>query len=242
MSKNHTALQAIIIHMNTNENWHDFISYCQQLEAGLRKLAFKHLDIFITNAKKWESKDQQEFAITLFTILDTSNEKNEVLTFPLNCFLIDILYQWLEKDPSDSRPFKWMGLYMGSGNTDEDLEQLLQKTIELGGDTEQEAMIHLVSYYINSLKFCTHEFPSGYCGDLNECKEKLPYMIQLIERIQDENIKEQILWQIQEQLDLILDWLKNAQNPVDAVRLWEKEQIKEFENMIFYHLNNSSGY
>ena len=54
MSKNHTALQTIIIHMSTNGNWHDFISYCQQLEAGLRKLAFKHLETFITNAKKWE--------------------------------------------------------------------------------------------------------------------------------------------------------------------------------------------
>ena len=241
MSKNHTALQTIIIHMSTNENWHDFISYCQQLEAGLRKIAFKHLDTFITNAKKWESKDQQEFAIMLFTILDTSNEKNEVLTFPLNCFLIDILYHWLEKDPSDSRPFRWMGLYMGSGNTDEDLEQLLQKAIELGGDTEQEAMIRLVSYYIDCLEFGTHEFPSGYCVDLNECIEKLPYMVQLIDRIWDDNIKEQKIGQIQEQLELILDWLKHTQNPVDAIRLWEKEQIKELENMILHYLNNSLG-
>ena len=80
-------------------------------------------------------KINKSLLLSLFTILDTSNEKNEVLTFPLNYFLIDILYHWIEKDPSDSRPFRWMGLYMGSGNTDEDLEQLLQKAIELGGDT-----------------------------------------------------------------------------------------------------------
>jgi hypothetical protein len=226
--------------MNTNENWHDFISYCQQLEAGLRKLAFKHLDTFITNAKKWESKDQEEFAITLFNILDTSYEKSEVLTFHLNRFLIDILNRWIEKDPYDSRPFRWMGLYMYSAITDNDLETLFRKAIEIGGDTEQKAMIRLVSYYINCLEFGTHEFASGYCGDLSECIEKLPFMVQLIDKIQDENIKGQKIGQMQEQLKLVLDWLKHTQNPADAIRLWEKEQIKELENIILYYLNNRS--
>ena len=74
MDKPLTTLQTIIIHMNTNEHWHDFICYCQHRE-GLRKLAYKHLETFISNAKKWESKDQEEFAISLFTILDALNEK-----------------------------------------------------------------------------------------------------------------------------------------------------------------------
>ncbi|MEC3605329.1 hypothetical protein P9134_28850 [Bacillus cereus] len=222
-------------------HWHDFICYCQHREAGLRKLAYKHLETFITNAKKCESKDQEEFAISLFTILDASNEKDEVLTFSLNSFLIDILYRWTENTPFDSRPFKWIGIYMDSSNKEDDLEKSLRKAIELGGDTEQEAMIYLVSNYINTLDFGTHELPSGYCGDLGECIEKLPYMLQLINRIQNKNIKEQNIGQIQEQLHLILDWLKHTQIPVDAVRIWEKEQTKELEKSIVYHLNNSSS-
>ncbi|MEC2829826.1 hypothetical protein P9Z56_27120 [Bacillus cereus] len=242
MDKPLTALQTIIIHMNTNEHWHDFICYCQHREAGLRKLAYKHLETFISNAKKWESKDQEEFAISLFTILDALNEKDEVLTFALNSFLIDILYRWTENNPFDSRPFRWIGIYMDSSNKDDDLEKFLRKAIELGGDTEQEAMIYLVSNYIHTLKFGTHEFPSGYCGDLSECIEKLPYMLQLTNRIQNKNIKEQNIGQIQEQLHLILDWLKHTQTPVDAVRTWEKEQTKELEKSIVYHLNNSSSH
>ncbi|MEB9612465.1 hypothetical protein P4J23_20880 [Bacillus cereus] len=216
--------------------------YCQHREAGLRKLAYKHLETFISNAKKWESKDQEEFAISLFTILDALNEKDEVLTFSLNSFLIDILYRWTENNPIDSRPFRWIGIYMDSSNKDDDLEKSLRKAIELGGDTEQEAMIYLVSNYIHTLEFGTHEFPSGYCGDLSECIEKLPYMLQLINRIQNKNIKEQNIGQIQEQLHLILDWLKHTQIPVDAVRTWEKEQTKELEKSIVYHLNNSSSH
>ncbi|PGU09901.1 hypothetical protein COD21_17550 [Bacillus cereus] len=242
MSKHHTALQTIIIHMNTNEHWHDFISYCKLLEAGLRKLAFKHLETFISNAKKWESKDQEEFAISLFTILDVSNEKDEVLTFPLHSFLIDILYRWTENNPFDSRPFRWIGIYMDYFNKDDDIEKFLRKAIELGGDTEQEAMIYLVSDYINTLEFGTHEFPSGYCGDLSECIERLPYILQLIDRIQNKNLKEQNIGQMQEQLHLILDWLKHTQNPVDAVRIWEKEQTKELEKSLVYYLNNSSSH
>ncbi|MGX5701860.1 hypothetical protein [Bacillus cereus] len=242
MDKPLTALQTIIIHMNTTEHWHDFICYCQHREAGLRKLAYKHLETFITNAKKWESKDQEEFAISLFTILDASNEKDEVLTFSLNSFLIDILYRWTENTPFDSRPFRWIGIYMDSSNKEDDLEKSLRKAIELGGDTEQEAMIYLVSNYINTLEFGTHEFPSDYCGNLSECIEKLPYMLQLIDRIQNKNIKEQNIGQIQEQLHLILDWLKHTQIPVDAVRIWEKEQTKELEKSIVYHLNNSSSH
>ncbi|ANC08278.1 MULTISPECIES: hypothetical protein [Bacillus cereus group] len=241
MDKPLTALQTIIIHMNTTEHWHDFICYCQHREAGLRKLAYKHLETFITNAKKWESKDQEEFAISLFTILDASNEKDEVLTFSLNSFLIDILYRWTENTPFDSRPFRWIGIYMDSSNKEDDLEKSLRKAIELGGDTEQEAMIYLVSNYINTLDFGTHELPSGYCGDLGECIEKLPYMLQLINRIQNKNIKEQNIGQIQEQLHLILDWLKHTQTPVDAIRIRKKEQTKELEKVIVYYLHNSSS-
>jgi len=131
---------------------------------------------------------------------------------------------------------------MDSSNKEDDLEKFLRKAIELGGDTEQKAMIYLVSNYINTLKFGTHEFPSGYCGDLSECIEKLPYMLQLTNRIQNKNIKEQNIGQIQEQLHLILDWLKHTQTPVDAVRTWEKEQTKELEKSIVYHLNNSSSH
>ncbi|MEK4838303.1 hypothetical protein [Bacillus sp. FSL L8-0152] len=216
--------------------------YCQHREAGLRKLAYKHLETFIPNAKTWESKDQEEFAISLFTILDALNEKDEGLTFSLNSFLIDILYRWTENNPIDSRPFRWIGIYMDSSNKEDDLEKSLRKAIELGGDTEQKAMIYLVSNYINTLEFGTHEFPSGYCGDLSECIEKLPYMLQLTNRIQNKNIKEQNIGQIQEQLHLILDWLKHTQTPVDAVRTWEKEQTKELEKSIVYHLNNSSSH
>ena len=240
MDKPLTTLQTIIIHMNTNEHWHDFICYCQHRE-GLRKLAYKHLETFISNTKKWESKDQEEFAISLFTILDALNEKDEVLTFALNSFLIDILYGWTENNPFDSRPFRWIGIYMDSSNKDDDLEKFLRKAIELGGDTEQETMIYLVSNYIHTLEFGTHEFPSGYCGDLSECIEKLPYMLQLINRIQNKNIKEQNIGQIQEQLHLILDWLKHTQTPVDAVHIWEKEQTKELEMVIVYYLHNSSS-
>ncbi len=131
---------------------------------------------------------------------------------------------------------------MDSSNKEDDLEKFLRKAIELGGDTEQKAMIYLVSNYINTLEFGTHEFPSGYCGDLSECIEKLPYMLQLTNRIQNKNSKERNIGQLQEQLHSILDWLKHTQTPVDAVRTWEKEQTKELEKSIVYHLNNSSSH
>ncbi|TKJ02565.1 hypothetical protein FC702_18045, partial [Bacillus cereus] len=72
-----------------------------------------------------------------------------------------------------------------------------------------------------------------------ECIEKLPYMLQLIDRIQNKNIKEQNIGQIQERLHLILDWLKHIQTPVDAVRTWKKEQTKALEKVIVYYLHNS---
>ncbi len=67
-------------------------------------------------------------------------------------------------------------------------------------------------------------------------------MLQLINRIQNKNIKEQNIGQIQEQLHLILDWLKHTQIPVDAVRTWEKEQTKELEKASYIILNNSSSH
>lgn len=67
-------------------------------------------------------------------------------------------------------------------------------------------------------------------------------MLQLTNRIQNKNSKERNIGQLQEQLHSILDWLKHTQTPVDAVRIWEKEQTKELEKSIIYHLNNSSSH
>lgn len=72
----------------------------------------------------------------MFIILDVLNEKDEVLIFLLNSFLIDILYRWIENILFDLRFFRWIGIYMDFSNKEDDLEKFFWKVIELGGDIE----------------------------------------------------------------------------------------------------------
>lgn len=51
-------------------------------------------------------------------------------------------------------------------------------------------------------------------------------MLQLINRIQNKNIKKLHIGQIQVQLHLILDWLKHTQIPVDAARIRKKDKLR----------------
>lgn len=234
-SSNTSILQKIIHAKSNDSTWENFVEYCKYRNQGIRDLAFKKLKIFISTAQDWSLEKQKEFIISLFELISNDADIDDVFTFPLKQFLIEVLQIWSVKEPSDIRPHRWMGIYLATG---EDSEQFLKRTIELGGVAEQAAITDLISYYVKGIEFGTHELPSGYCGDLEEDQKNFPFIVQLINKIQDEENKKYLTTQLQYQANLILTWLNNTINPVDAIRTWEKERIKGFEEVVLRSLNS----
>lgn len=230
-----SALLRIMMAKNHDSRWKDFVEYCKLKNDGLRDLAFKKLKIFILKAEDWNFEDQKEFVISLFELISDASDIDEVFTFPVKQFLTEVLQKWRVREPSDIRPLRWMGIYLETG---EEMERLLKKAIELGGMAEQEAMIHLITYYVRGIEFGTHELPSGYCGDLAEDQENFPYIFQLINNIQDVKKKKDLTEKLQNQVTLILSWLNHTLNPVDAISTWEKDRIKDFEDTVLRLLNS----
>lgn len=171
----------------------------------------------------------------MFELINKDLDIDKVLTIPLKQFLTEVIQKWRVSEPSDIRPLRWMGIYLATG---EEMEQLLKKTIDLGGVAEQEAIIHLISYYVKGIEFGTHELPSGYCGDLQDDQETIPFIAYLLNKIKDQEIKKNLTEQLQYQVNLILTWLNNTINPVDAISTWERDRIKVFEDTVLRSINS----
>jgi hypothetical protein len=234
-SNDTSILQRIILAKNYESRWEYFVEYCKLRNQGFRDLAFKKLKLFILEAQVWSFENQKEFIISLFELINKDAETDEVFTFPLKQFLTEVLQKWRVSEPSDVRPLRWMGIYLTTG---EETEHFLKKAIELGGVPEQAAMIHLTSYYVKGIEFGTHELPSGYCGDLADDQNNFPFIVQLINQIQNMEKKKYLTEQLKYQASLILSWLKNTTNPVDAISTWEKERIKDFEDTVMRSLKS----
>jgi hypothetical protein len=234
MVKEVTSLQRIIQLKSGDPGWLGFVKYCESKEKGLRKLALTQLDQFIKTAQTWGFDVQKQFAIDFFSYVSETTEYYEVLTHPLEIYLKTVLEHWIIENPSDPRPYRWMGMYV-SGT---DIERLLKRAIELGGNEEQEAIIRLSEFYIKGLEFGTHELPSGYCGLLHEDQENLPFVIELIHRISNEEIRSDLMNELVYYFSLIVNWLRNTPSPVDAEHLWSKEQIEVFEHVVASNLGS----
>jgi hypothetical protein len=55
------CLRKVAAQASANEAWSDYAHYCRNREAGLRGLAFQHLEKFLRNAKSWSFDDRSVF-------------------------------------------------------------------------------------------------------------------------------------------------------------------------------------
>ncbi|WP_231689638.1 hypothetical protein [Bacillus sp. FJAT-27245] len=143
-----------------------FKKYCVLKDKGLRKDSFQALSTFNGEAKRWGFKKQQDFARWLFGLFEVSENNHELLVHPLEENLLKpILKEWMNSNPDDPRPYRWYALYL----TTEKRIDYLNKALELGGSSEQTALLKLIDINLDSLSFSIHHITEdAYLGDIKE--------------------------------------------------------------------------
>jgi hypothetical protein len=231
-------LENILKNIIQNEHINDyrlFKDFCLFKEKGLRKEAFKSLNSFTEEAKKWDVKKQHNFVCWLFGLFEVSVDIHHVLVYPLEENLLKpLLAEWMSLDPKDPRPYRWYGLFL---NTDKTVKYL-KLAIKTGGSKEQQALLKLIDIYFYSLWYSFHHISEDlYLGDINEDKLLIEKIEKLNKDVESEQHKKDVVEDLLYYKNLINDWVKFKKEQSDEGFVkWCKRNGKEYQwtNSYYY--------
>lgn len=210
-----------------------FKKFCMLKEKGLRRESFKELTLFIEEANQWNDEDQMDFALWLFTLLEDSDDVHFVLVHPLEEHLLKpILSKWIEHFPSDSRPYRWHGLFLQS----EESRGHLQKAWELGGSSEQLCLVKLIDFNIDSLWYSTHHLSEDlYLGDVQEDTNTIMETYELNASVQDLQVKQNVKLELQHYKELLKNWTAFTKERKEGFVQWCEEKGKNDPGVKAYY-------
>lgn len=204
--------EALLILANSAKEkaeWTEYANYCFDREKGLRKNAFKHLEIFIKDSKKWALGDRIEFICFIFPYFETVHDADYAgFPQPLNEMLIKpTLEEWCSFESKDNRPFRWYGRYYRS-------EEHLFKALELD-PFDDIARNTIISWWSYEIYYSVHHLPDYYIGDPYESiilSDKINAQISLLG---NNVLKTTLEKSLEEDLDLVRNYIewKESEHP-----------------------------
>ncbi|MGE7218526.1 hypothetical protein ACQKJC_18665 [Priestia koreensis] len=203
-----------------------FKKFCQLKEKGLRKESFSYLSSFINEETGWEDKKREHFARWLFGLFEGSDHIHHLLVYPLEeNVLKPILNTWMKKDPKDSRPFRWYGLFLQTENRIE----YLNKAIKLGGKSEQLALLKLINLHFDSLWFSFHHLSEDlYLGNVAEDLILIATLQLLNNNVECPQTRKTVETDINYYRELLNDWMAFESEQENDFVQWCKNRGKDY--------------
>lgn len=200
---------AILLEADLEQDYLEFASFCRDLLKGLRKQAFKHLDVFLDQTLDWEFHKKLQFVIWICDWAEKAENHHHILVHPLLVKLIKpVLNEWIAQKPNDSRPYRWRGAFLANLQNDNDINPYedFRKAIEVNSDDER-AKVRLADLILYSFWYATHHLPDFYIGDPDKDFEELKLILSLIDSIADIEIRGELRNNIDSYALLLGDWL-----------------------------------
>ena len=204
----------------TNPDWTEYANYCFAREKGLRKDAFKHLDNFLQATRNLSNDQKIEFIKFLFPYFETVEEADYgPFPQPLSERLVKCtLEYWCENETKDERPFRWYGTYYRS-------EDHLFKALELN-PKDDIARQRLLTWWTYNLYYSIHHLPEGYIGNPSDDLELAKKVRYHIDQLSDQNLKKKWSRELEEDLELVQNYIKWEQSGHPDLEQWGKENNK----------------
>lgn len=214
---------ALLILMNSTKNkveWIEYSNYCSNREKGLRKMAFKHLDLFIRSAKDWELSKQIEFISFIFSYFETVEDADYGgFPQPLSEKIIKpSLEKWCTLEDKDNRPFRWYGTYYRS-------EEHLLKALALD-PLDDIARKTLINWWMFEIYYSVHHLPDYYIGDPYKDIDLSNKIKEHINLLNNNKVKKARLIELDEDLELINNYIKWKESEQSDFDKWGEENKK----------------
>lgn len=215
------ALLTVAKAASENSEWKDYAEYCIDREKGLRKQAFKKLAEFLKSTNNWTLDQKIDFAKFLFPFFENVQDADYgPFTQPLSDKLIKpTLEEWCEIEIIDNRPFRWFGKYYRS-------EEHLFRAIELNpkDDLARETILNWWTY---SIYYSIHHLPEGYIGNPSEDLKLAEKIEEQISKLTDDSRKEYWTKELNEDLEIIENYVEWKNSGHTDFAKWGKENNKK---------------
>ena len=219
-SSQNEALLTLANSAQEKTEWADYANYCFDREKGLRKEAFKHLDLFIEDAQKWKLSQRIEFISFIFPYFETVQDADYVgFPQPLSAKIIKpTLEEWCNLENNDNRPFRWYATYYKS-------EGHLFKALDLD-PLDDMARKTLIFWWKYEIYYSVHHLPDYYIGDpyndiqlSNNIKEQINLLSDNEERIR-------LKKNLEEDLELVRNYIEWKKSGHSDFNKWGEENQK----------------
>ncbi len=88
----------------------DFAAYCRIRERRLRQETFAHLELFVTDARRWPFEERARFADWVMETQYKEPKVKDLIPHPLwHKLLVPTLDEWCVTEPENPVPFRWRG-------------------------------------------------------------------------------------------------------------------------------------
>ncbi|MFD2216441.1 hypothetical protein [Metabacillus endolithicus] len=215
-----------LIQDKTLDIYPHFKEFCLFKEKGLRKDAFRSLNLFINEAEAWQPKQKKEFAHWLFKLFEESVDIHDVLVHPLEeNILKPILDEWLYENPKDPQPYRWYGLFLKTENH----LKYLETALRIGGKSEQKVLMAIINYYLNFLNFSFHHISEdAYLGDISEDQDIVLKIENLSKEITNVDSRKYVAESVNYYKNLLSDWIAFKNEGKKGFLKWCADNGKEY--------------
>lgn len=208
------------------DSYPHFKEFCLLKEQGLRKDAFRSLNLFINEVKGWQTKQKKEFVHRLFILFESSEGIHHVLVHPLEeNILKPILEEWMNENPNDPQPYRWYGLFLKSEND----VKYLETALRIGGKSEQRVLMAIIDYYLSFLEFSFHHISEdAYLGNISEDQDIVLKIENLSKEIINVENKKYIAENVNYYKNLLSDWITFKNEGTKGFLKWCADNGKEY--------------
>ena len=181
-----------------------FGKYCLLKEQGLKKLAVSSIKEFVADVKTRTPDEQRKIAEELSSLGFWNGEIHQLLAHPLVELLKVVLEHWVEDDPENPTPHKWLGYMAGEISS-------FERALEL--DPKDEiCIIRIAQAHLNDVDYQTHHLSESiFIGEYSDAKISLEKASYLIKTLSSKGIKAEMQSEI-EYYDRLLDCWSDFSN------------------------------
>jgi hypothetical protein len=211
---NFEGLLQIAQQLEANEHLKQLAAYCRFRELGIRRDAFRALDLFLEESHSFDSATARLAATQILEINALTQGVHHFLAQPLvKRFLLPTLQAWMQEDASTNIPVRWLGML----NHD---RELLARALSMCPD-DVPVRRRLIDFALGDVDHATHHLDeSFFIGSVEYATSALELARALIADAPAPATFAPYSSDVQHLSCLIEDWRAYSESPVGSFPEW----------------------
>ncbi|OWT81122.1 MULTISPECIES: hypothetical protein [unclassified Achromobacter] len=211
---NFEGLLQIAQQLEADEHLKPLAAYCRFREQGLRREAFRALDLYLEASRSFDSATARLAATQILEANALAPSVHHFLAQPLiKRFLLPTLQAWMQEDAGTNVPVRWLGIL----NRD---RELLARALSLCPD-DVPVRKQLIDFALGDVDFATHHLDeSHFIGSVEVAAAALELARTLIANAPDPEMFARYSADARHLDCLLEDWRAYSKNPVGTFPEW----------------------